>query len=267
MRQKPPVRMKKLSYCVALCILLTVQVATAQKVFNLHSHNDYEQKVPFWTAFGVNKPTGIISIEADVILRNDTLFVAHDAKGMAAERTLTTLYLEPLQQVMTTNFYKNVDIQLLIDVKILGEKSLEVIIAEIKKYPALIDAKQPGKKLRFVISGSRPIPEKYGDYPDYIYFDHQDVTNLNKIDLKKVALVSLPFYSYSKWNGRDTMAVAEVEVIKNLIEKVHATGKPIRFWATPDTQTAWKFFRDLGVDFINTDSPFSCNDYLNSLQE
>lgn len=239
----------------------------AQKPFNLHSHNDYQQKVPFWTAFGLEKPTGKISIEADVILRNDTLFVAHEARSVVSERTLAALYLEPLVNVMTSGSYQHIDIQLLIDVKSSAQSSLRAIMAEIEKFPALTQNANPNKKLTFVISGNRPVPADYSNYPAYLFFDHQDLADIQQVDLSKVAMVSLPYTRFSRWNGRGKMLIGEEETLKNAIDLVHLVNKPIRFWGTPDTKTAWSFFNDLGVDFINTDSPFLCNNYLSTYQK
>lgn len=35
--------------------------------------------------------------------------------------------------------------------------------------------------------------------------------------------------------------------------KLFQLNKPIRFWATPDTQLSWKALMEMGVDYINTD--------------
>src|ERR1700749_3117326 len=59
---------------------------------NAHSHNDYEQKVPFWLAFN----EGFGSIEADIFLRQDSLVVAHNRRELALQRTLEAYYLDPL---------------------------------------------------------------------------------------------------------------------------------------------------------------------------
>jgi alkaline phosphatase len=42
-------------------------------VSNAHSHNDYENPIPFFTAYG----QGFGSIEADIFYFHDSLFVGH----------------------------------------------------------------------------------------------------------------------------------------------------------------------------------------------
>ena len=58
-----------------LVVLLNVILAQAQmpSSYKIHSHNDYQQKVPFWNAFA----NGANSIEIDVFLVDNELFVAH----------------------------------------------------------------------------------------------------------------------------------------------------------------------------------------------
>lgn len=38
-----------------------------------------------------------------------------------------------------------------------------------------------------------------------------------------------------------------------IIEKAHAQGRRVRFWATADSPEVWGELFDLGVDFINSD--------------
>ena len=38
----------------------------------------------------------------------------------------------------------------------------------------------------------------------------------------------------------------------------------MRFWKTPDSPDAWKVLSDLGVDFINTDSPNALKEFFES---
>ena len=49
---------------------------------------------------------------------------------------------------------------------------------------------------------------------------------------------------------------------RSLVAKSHKTGKPIRFWGSPDTVNAWETFRELGIDIINTDRPEACTLYF-----
>lgn len=62
----------------------------------IHSHNDYWRDLPFYTALSV----GCISIESDVWLYNDTLYVGHVPSSLSPARTFHSLYIEPILSVL-----------------------------------------------------------------------------------------------------------------------------------------------------------------------
>lgn len=41
-------------------------------------------------------------------------------------------------------------------------------------------------------------------------------------------------------------------------------NKPIRFWASPDTEVSWEKLHELGVDFIGTDRPVEATVFFDS---
>jgi hypothetical protein len=68
-----------------------------------HSHNDYWRKVPLFNALAA----GCISVEADIWKSRgpdnapaDDLFVGHDVKALRGDRTLNSLYIDPLIYVL-----------------------------------------------------------------------------------------------------------------------------------------------------------------------
>jgi alkaline phosphatase len=85
--------------------------------------------------------------------------------------------------------------------------------------------------------------------------------------LDKVGLVSLSFKNFTSWNGKGRMLKEDLERVTSVVRKAHSFKKPFRFWATPDSKTAWKAMAGLGVDYINTDHPFECVQYLNLLPQ
>src|SRR5690606_39181498 len=126
-----------------------------------------------------------------------------------------------------------------------------------------------GNKARvsIVISGNRPKPHEYSNYPDYMQFDYQSITEISDLPLDKIALISLNFNKLSTWKGEGKIITREQKELKNAIEIAHSLNKPIRFWATPDGKIAWKTLLDLGVDYINTDKPFEARFYLETLEK
>lgn len=247
---------------IALFLILIANGLMAQDrvLPRVHSHNDYLQNVPFWKAYAA----GASSIEADVFLVGDSLFVAHTQEEINTKRSLERLYFEPLQEALALRMDRPKQLQLLIDIKSEPYASLDAIIKTLKKFPSILEE----DAITITISGRRPKPSEYPKYPDYIFFDYQSLEGVeNQGILDKIALISLSFRNFSEWNGMGRLTAEDLEKVSNTIEKAHGLGKPFRFWATPDSKTTWKAFADLGVDFINTDVPFECVHYLNALPD
>ena len=62
-----------------------------------HSHNDYWRKIPLYSAL----QAGCISVEADVWLVEDELYVGHSTSSLTPNRTLKNLYINPLLNIIT----------------------------------------------------------------------------------------------------------------------------------------------------------------------
>jgi alkaline phosphatase len=218
--------------------------------FSKHSHNDYEQALPFYTAY----QNGFESIEADVFLKDADLFVAHTPQNIRKERTLSSLYLQPVEKIIAANkghVYTNAGkkLQLLIDIKTEAYTTLDALVRLLKNYPSVINH----PNITIVISGNRPKEEDYINYPSYIFFDGRPGINYSEAVLKKVALISTGFAGISQWNGKTVLPADDRNKLVKVITAAKKLNKPFRFWGCPDTATAWKEFIKMGVDFINTD--------------
>ncbi|MCC5936178.1 MAG: alkaline phosphatase [Lunatimonas sp.] len=242
---------------------LSALTCLAQGETKIHSHNDYIRNAPFWEAYA----NGLESIEADVILLDGKLYVAHEKESISTERTLQSLYLEPIRQAYTLQIQNRKPFQLLIDIKTEAYSTLEKISEQLEQYPELFGGNGTTPMVTAVISGNRPKPEDYRNYPDHILFDYQSITDTANLPLEKIALFSLSFRSFSDWNGKGRLIDEHEERLKKAIAVAHSFGKPFRFWATPDSKTAWKALKELGVDYINTDMPYQAREYLSTLED
>ncbi|KAJ6069075.1 hypothetical protein N7499_010962 [Penicillium canescens] len=61
-----------------------------------HSHNDYWRRVPLYSAL----QAGCIGVEADVWLFDDELYVGHTTSSLTRERTLQSMYVNPLISIL-----------------------------------------------------------------------------------------------------------------------------------------------------------------------
>jgi len=239
-----------------LCTLIIVN-AFGQEL-NIHSHNDYLRNIPFWEAASANA----MSIEVDVILLRDTLFVAHEKESITSNRTFENLYLEPLRLSSSLSFSLHPSLQLLVDCKTDALPTLALIIKKCEAYKKFLYQPETGKGVKIIISGNRPPASDYNNSPPYLFFDHQSIDDLDKISFEKIGMVSLPYYKFVRWNGKDTIPALEKEKVLKITQSVHKYKVPFRFWATPDTPAAWKMLPELGIDFINTDQPMRVSEFL-----
>lgn len=220
-----------------ICLLLSAQTITFGQQWKIHSHNDYEQRSPFYAAFGLN----FSSIEADVYLINGKLLVAHDLKDVKPERSLASLYLQPLNAALKEQ--PNRSLQLLVDIKSDAKATLDALVEELSNYPSIIK----NKNIIISVSGNRPNVALYASYPSFIHFDGRPGVVYSKEALKKVSMISDSYGNYVKANVFDSSNVRAV------VQAAHQLGKPFRLWAHPDHEAGWTSMMALGVDFINTD--------------
>jgi alkaline phosphatase len=240
------------------CFILTGFSQTKNyTVADAHAHNDYMHPVPFYTAWNA----GFGSIEADVFPVNDVLLVSHSKEALQPQRTLDSLYLKPLLKELQR--HPNRKVNLLIDIKVNYKESLQLLMQELKplkKY--LVAGNNSANLVTILISGDRPPPEEYKNYPDYIFFDDDLRKSHTPEEWERVGLVSLSFERYSKWNGEGTISARDWDTLKFTVDSVHRSGKKIRFWAAPDDENSGKIQMKLGVDLIGTDKILELSHFL-----
>jgi alkaline phosphatase len=216
---------------------------------SIFAHNDYEKSIPLMAAYKAQ----VGFIEADVLLQGHELMVAHSAAEIQPGKTIESLYLNPLNELIEKNggAYpdKEKTLTLMIDLKTEAVGTLNVLVFKLKKYPLLISC----KTLLITISGNTPMPALWKNYPNFIHFDGRPYVTYTTDQQKRIRLVSASFQGYSKWTGKDKLNSADKKKLVTLIETAHAMGKPFRFWAIPDFENGWRTMMELGVDIINTD--------------
>lgn len=246
-----------------LLLFLVAQVsAQTSEEFKIHSHNDYLQKAPFWEAFGA----GASSIEVDVILQDGQLMAAHEKESINPAKTIQSLYLDPIREGLKNGVIEEINFTLLVDLKTAAEPTLEVLQNIMEDYEDLSFGTNNPKGLKLIISGNRPKVGEYVNFPDWMFFDYQSKELTADLPWSKIGMVSLSFGQFSIWNGKGRMVEEQRANLQEFIDLVHSFDKPVRFWGTPDSKTAWKAFFEMGVDYINTDHPEAAATYLSNLK-
>ncbi|MEB2784449.1 alkaline phosphatase [Algoriphagus persicinus] len=257
--------MNKLFYSpFFLLIFISFQIFGQEaKQFQIHSHNDYLQTVPFWIAFSA----GASSIEVDVILKDGKLMAAHETASIDPKRTIESLYLDPISEGLKNGLISSINFHLLVDLKTEAYSTLEVLEESMTDYKdVLFSTDNPGG-LTLIISGNRPMPGDYKNYPEWMLFDYQSMELTKDLPWSKIGMVSLSFRQFSVWNGKGRMVENERQNVQDFIDLVHSFDKPVRFWGSPDSKSAWEAFHEMGEDYINTDHPIDAAEYLSKLGE
>ncbi len=211
----------------------------------IHSHNDYAHNKPLIDAIR----NRVFSIEADVFVVGDSLFVAHSRNEIKPGNTLKKMYLEPIEAFSKSKHFYS--FQLMIDVKEQWDLTYPILLKLLKPYQeTFLSGKQ---KVTIAISGERPADSTFHNYPTFIRFDGLPNIHYAPADLKKVTMISDNFATYSSWNGRGKISNIDRRKLKLLIDNAHEIGRPFRFWGTPDTEACWKALYEIGADIINTD--------------
>lgn len=232
---------------------------------NAHSHNDYENTIPFRLAYD----NRFGSIEADIWAVNGNLFVSHNRQDIKSDRTLDALYIEPIVKLFRANGGQawndsKSTFQLLIDLKTDVEPTLSMLVEKLKLYPEVFDPGINKNAVRIVITGNRPEPAGFSSYPDFIFFDGILDQKYDEDQLKRVALFSENLKNIIKWNGEGEISSKERSRLKGVIDSVHSLDKKIRFWNAPDDINAWNIFIKMKIDYINTDHIVKLSEFLNN---
>jgi alkaline phosphatase len=233
----------------------------------IHSHNDYDQRLPFYQAYAQQ----MASIEADIYTtgKADELLVAHNKEDLGSAPTLEESYIDPIVSLFRLNkgrAWRGSDkyFVLLVDLKTPADPTLDLLIKKLQPYPDVFDPAVNPQAVRVVISGNRPDVSTFTDYPSMILFDGI-LTDYTPQQLERIYMISLNFRLYSRWDGEGSIPEDEFKRLKETIAKAHALGKPIRFWGCPDGENAWLTFHQMGIDYINTDQPEACAAYFRNL--
>jgi hypothetical protein len=238
-------------------------------LIHAHAHNDYEHPHPLTDAL----ECGFCSVEADIHLVDGKLLVAHDRIRARPDRTLQSLYLEPLRQRAKANggsvYRDGPPVWLLIDIKGDGPAVYGVLRDVLKEYADLLTVFRQGADgkpekpeqhaVTAVLTGNRPADLVAAEKVRYCAIDG----HLDDLDAKPSAPADLiPWVSAQwgrsfTWKGVGPLPEEQRQKLMSFVDKAHAQGRLIRFWAAPDSRAAWAELRGAGVDLLNTDDqPF-----------
>lgn len=248
-------------------------ITPSHPLAHAYAHRDCEFNPPLWRSLR----HGFTHIEVDVYCLFGRIFVGHDLSQLRPGRTLQTLYLEPLRQLLRHKpgqiFTDDTPLWLFVDVKTEARSSWLLLRTLLESYHDIVTTFTPSsartKSVTVVVSGNRPpylVTEREpfrfaaldGRLPDAGVYTNPHVMPVVSDDWRK----------HFSWMGHGPMPDDERRRLKALIDITHRHSQRLRFWNTPDGDTpqrkcVWDQLTTLGIDLISTDDVEGLKNYLN----
>ena len=236
---------------------------TAETAVPVHSHNDYWRSRPLLEAL----EAGCLSIEADVVVRDGTLLVGHGAREVTPERTLASMYLSPLAEIVRARQRVYPQDQrpliLLVDLKTSWSSSKPALKALLEGYSDILKAPagrhqgDGGVLLAVSGSGSEQKRAPFG-------IDGRVSGLGNQLTFLEKPTISESFRRF-QWSGLGTLSPAQEAKLRTLAKQAKEEGRLLRLWAAPDTPEAWMTLLECGAGLINTDQPTKAAKFVREL--
>lgn len=238
------------------------------------SHNDYTRAIPLYTALA----TGASSVEADVWLVDGEVRIGHHKHLATWGRTLRSLYVEPLMDILTKanavssdtingvfQMAPEVSLQLLIDFKEDSSELYQAVLAELEplrsaNYLTTYNGTINPSAITVVGSGLARLDLILNQTPRDLFFDaklDQLSTRYLHLDssispLASVELAQSGYRSASFWmEGPQSQMTEWVRV-------AHSRGIATRVWGLPENnwlrRKVWRDLMNIGVDWLNCDN-------------
>ncbi|KAI0429496.1 hypothetical protein F5Y09DRAFT_257982 [Xylaria sp. FL1042] len=234
-----------------------------------HSHNDYWRRIPLFSALRV----GCTGVEADVWLLDNSseLYVGHDRAALTPHRTLQSLYVEPLVDIIERNnpqtpFYNssgthrgvfdtNPDqtLVLLIDIKTDGAKTFPLVEAQLEPLRArdwltyIKDGVIHERPITVVGTGRTPFDmlmqnstyrDMFFDAPLKELYEDPNISETDEDEGPYIYNSTNSLYAsvnFLKAIGSVWTHLSEEQLrrIRGQIKGAHKRGLKVRYWNTP----------------------------------
>ncbi len=257
-------------------------------VVPVHSHNDYWRRVPLFDAIAA----GCTGVEADISLQNGDLLVGHTSTSLSVNRTLRSLYLDPLSRILEqqnpavpsrTNpngvfsSSPRSTLALLIDMKTDGSSIWPILLQQLeplrqKRWLTAYNGTDllPGP-ITVVGTGNTPFPlvldatavnntdDAVNSTPSRFIFFDAPLTNLSSIyNATNSYYASAPLGEAvgKTWFGK--LKKRQLHLVAQQTQLAATQGLRARYWDTPAWPISWRdqLWSDLvsnGVGMLNAD--------------
>ncbi|QDS76386.1 hypothetical protein FKW77_003571 [Venturia effusa] len=249
----------------------------------IHSHNDYSRDIPLFRALSV----GCTSVEADIWLIDDDLQVGHTRRALRPARTLQSLYLNPIMNILNSQNKQNPNVNisepfigvfnhspresliLLLDFKRNADMLFPLVMAQLAPFrEAGYLTRYDGSKivqapLTIVASGEASTRLDLMSTSNGTIFADAPLIDLAQPDSPYNFTNS--FYASAPIEGAlhskipvGGMTRPQKSIVQDLVKQAQMKGLRARFWATPSWPVSlrhrvWKQLERSQVGMLNVD--------------
>lgn len=245
-----------------------------------HSHNDYWRKVPLFSAIYA----GCTGVEADVWLQNGELLVGHDEGSLQVNRTLQSLYIDPLVEILarqnpTTPYYNGTKngifstdpaetLVLLIDLKTDGPETWSLVTKQLAPlrdkgwlsyskdgefYQGPVTVVGTGNTpFDLIIRGNSTRRDVFFDAP----LDQLEQSPYNSTNSYYASVSFWDAIGAVWWKGEPNDG--QMTEIRKQLRAAHDRGLKARYWKLPSwpihvRNRIWEVLVEEGIDMLNVD--------------
>ncbi|EMT64964.1 Altered inheritance of mitochondria protein 6 [Fusarium odoratissimum] len=242
-----------------------------------HSHNDYWKAEPLTSAI----TTGCIGIEVDVWKVRDELMVGHAEDELSTEKTLTSMYIQPLvnllkarnqdrdPELLPRGVYvhkPNQTVVLLVDLKSNSDKSWPLLLEMLEPLRQrgwlshVSDGEFVSRPITVVATGETKFRLVKEANPSHDVFFDAPLKRLSRgqYDNTNSYYASTSFKKSVGKVPKKGLRPTQLELIRDQISQAHIRGLMVRYWGMPllpqnARRQVEKVLLDEGVDVINVD--------------
>lgn len=225
------------------------------------AHNDNDQPDPLWGALA----HGFTAVEADVVLVDGELRLGHSARAVMPGRTLSSVYLEPLAELVADrgHVFPDESLMLLVDVKSDAASTYAALHEVLVEHRAMLTQHRHDGTLsgpvRVVVSGHTDLPQMEAQLVRYAMADAR-IPHLEDVLSPVVTMVSAKWGKLFSWMGDGPMHSDEQAELKRLVARIHQTGCTARFWGADPR--VWPQLLAADVDQIIADDLAGLREFL-----
>lgn len=227
-----------------------VQVGTPLR--RAFAHNDYARVRPLYDALA----HGFTTIEADVVLEGDRILVGHGKRDLRPHRTLESLYLQPLADLIEDrgHVWPDQALTLLVDVKSEAQATYRALHEVLDPYRDMLTQHRHDGRL------SGPATVVVSGHTDIAVMDAQPVRWATRdgrpgdlIDglTPCTSSISEKFSRLFTCDTDGRLPERQRDGLHRLVDAIHGTGRTARFWGTDPRM--WSELLAAGVDQIIAD--------------